>query len=167
MADNDNELELDVGEEGGGKLKIIIIVVVALLLGGGGAFFFLSGGDEEAAAESPEQEAAKQKQPAIYVGVPEAIISPIKGQTRNRMVQIKMSLMVRGAESEDLVKTHMPRLKNDLLTLVSGADADEVIKPEGRLKLQEDALKVVQDTMTQLEGEPHIEKVLFVSFVMQ
>ncbi len=168
MADNETELELDVGEEsGGGKLKIIIIVAVALILAGGGAFFFLSGGDEAAEAETVEENGAKQKQPAIYVGVPEAIISPLKGKTRNRMVQIKMSFVVRGSQSASLVKTHMPRLKNDLLTLVSAADADEVIKPEGRLKLQQEALKVVQATMTQLEGNPHIEKVLFVSFVMQ
>jgi flagellar FliL protein len=171
MAEKENELELEVGEKGGGKLKIIIIGVVALLLGGAGAFFFLSGDDQAEAATEEQggtsQEQAVVKEPAIYVGVPEAIISPVKGKTRTRMVQIKMSFMVRGAESEERVKTHMPRLKNDLLSLVSAADADEIIKPEGRQKLQQQALEVVQNTMTELEGKPYIEKVLFVSFVMQ
>jgi flagellar FliL protein len=171
MAEKENELELDVGEKSGGKLKIIIIVVVALLLGGAGAFFFLGGDDKtetggEGETGTPE-EVTPTKEPAIYVGVPEAIISPVKGKTRTRMVQIKMSFMVRGAESEERVKTHMPRLKNDLLALVSASSADEIITPEGRQKLQQQALEVVQNTMTELEGKPHIEKVLFVSFVMQ
>ena len=78
-----------------------------------------------------------------------------------------MSFVVRGPESEDKVKKHMPRLKNDLLTLVSQSKADVIITPEGRNKLQQDLLTVVQQTMTQLEGDNHIEKVLFVSFVRQ
>ncbi len=165
MAEDDLELEV---EEKSGKTKMIIIIVVSvLLLGAGAAAFFLLSGDD---ADTPVQDAAEVediKEPAVYVGVPEAIISPLKGSRRNRMVQIKVSFMVRGVESEDIVKMHMPRLKNDLLTLVSRQDADVIIKPEGRHQLQKDALVAMQETMTEIDGKPHIEKVLFVSFVMQ
>ena len=123
---------------------------------------FTDNGEDDA-----EEEAAAAKEPPIYVGVPEAIISPIKGKRKERLVQIKMSFMVRGASGEEAVKKHMPRLKNDLLSLVSRAQADELIKPDGRHKLQEDSLQVVRDAMKQLEGKEYVEKVLFVSFVMQ
>jgi flagellar FliL protein len=169
MAEEEQELELDVEEGGGSKKKLIIIIAAAVLLLGGGAAFFFIGGDDTAAADEQTEEQTEQeaKLPAIYVGVPGAIISPIKGERKDRMVQIKMSFVVRGPESEDKVKKHMPRLKNDLLTLVSQSKADVIITPEGRNKLQQDLLTVVQQTMTQLEGDNHIEKVLFVSFVMQ
>ncbi|WMS87680.1 flagellar basal body-associated FliL family protein [Pleionea litopenaei] len=169
MAEEEQELELDV-EEKGGKGKLIIIIAAAVVLIGGGiaAWLFLGGDDEPVQEEvSEEQQQEPEKGPAIYVGVPEAIISPLSGNSRNRMVQIKVSFVVRSPESEDVVKKHMPRLKNDLLTLVSGANADEIITPEGRQKLQQDCLKTAQQTMVTLEGAEHIEKVLFVSFVMQ
>ncbi len=168
MAENE-ELELDVdGKQGGKKWLLIIIVgVVALALGIGAAFFFLAGDDEASQPDSEETAENTPKQPAIYVGVPGAIISPISGDSRDRMVQIKISFMVRGKEAEDKVKKHMPRLKNDLLTLVSQSNADVILKPEGRSTLQENCLKTVQETMTELEGNPYVEKVLFVSFVMQ
>ncbi|MEE4245120.1 MAG: flagellar basal body-associated FliL family protein [Kangiellaceae bacterium] len=168
MADESQDLELDV-EGGGSKTKLFLIIGAAVaLLGGAAAFFFLSG-DDDSAGDSAEtsEEVEEIKEPAIYVGVPEAIISAIKGNKKDRMVQIKMSFLVRGAEAEEAVKKHMPRLKNDLLLLVGQQIADDIITPDGRNTLQEKALTVVQETMTQLESKPMIEKVLFVSFVMQ
>ncbi|WP_444994693.1 flagellar basal body-associated protein FliL [Aliikangiella sp. IMCC44359] len=177
MANDDQDLELDVegGVEsgGGGKSKLIIIIIVAavLLLGGGVAAYFLLGSDEtsDATAETSEEgeKVEVNKEPAIYVGVPEAITSNIPGQSKSRTVQIKMSFMVRGDEAEDNVKTHMPQLKNDILMLVSQQSADELKTPEGRIKLQEQALETVQTTLKDLVGEPTVEKVLFISFVMQ
>ncbi|WP_144395180.1 flagellar basal body-associated FliL family protein [Pleionea sediminis] len=164
----DEELALD-GEEGKGGNKWLIIIIVgvaALGLGVGAAWFFLSG-DDSGEATTVDAEAEPKKEPAIYVGVPGAIISPIKGDKRDRMVQIKISFLVRGIEAEDKVKKHMPRLTNDLLTLVSQANADVIIKPDGRQTLQDNALLKVQETMTEVEGQPFVEKVLFVSFVMQ
>lgn len=172
MADEEQELELEV-EDGGSKSKLWIIigaVTVALIIGVGGTWFFLSGDDSEAVTTDGDETAdatAEVKAPAIYIGVPEAIVSPVKGEARDRMVQIKMSFVVRSPESEDLVKKHMPRLKNDLLMLVSAANADRIITPEGRNELQQQCLDVVQKTMQQVEGAEHVEKVLFVSFVMQ
>ena len=83
------------------------------------------------------------------------------------MCKIKMSFMVRGSKAVDTVKRHMPQLKNDVLMLVSLQSADELQTPEGRKKLQEQALETVQATLTELTGEPTVEKVLFISFLMQ
>ncbi|NVJ60328.1 MAG: flagellar basal body-associated FliL family protein [Gammaproteobacteria bacterium] len=172
MADEEQELELEV-EGGGGKSKMLLIIIGAvavLLIGAGAAWFFLSGeddsGDSPDSTETTEQ-VDEVKAPAIYIGVPEAIVSPVAGESKDRIVQIKMSFVVRSPESEDLVKKHMPRLKNDLLMLVSASSADRIITPEGRNELQTKCLEVVQQTMKQLEGAEHVEKVLFVSFVMQ
>ena len=172
MAD-DKGLEIEEGAEegksGGSKMMIIIAV---LLIAGGAAAFFLIGGDDGEAAESSEtgaENVAEEtvKEPPQYVGVPQSITSNLPGASRNRTVQIKMSFMVRGNDAVDAVKMHMPRLKNDVLMLVSQQSADELMKPDGRIALQEKALETVQATLTELVGEPTIEKVLFVSFVMQ
>lgn len=173
MANEDQDLELDIEEatEGGGKSKLIIIAAAVFLIGGGAAAFFLidSGSDDTAqeVQENTEEGAEVAKGPATYVGVPEAITSNIPGKNRNRTVQIKMSFMVRSSDAEDAVKMHMPQLKNDVLMLVSQQSADELKTPQGREKLQQQALETVQSTLTNLVGEPTVEKVLFISFVMQ
>ena len=168
---DDDEQEQDESEEGGGSKKLIIIIAAAvLLIGGGVAAFFLLSGDSDTPEESEEvadEEVVVEKGPAIYVGVPNAITANIPGSKKNRTVQIKMSFLVRSEEAKDAVKLHMPQLKNDVLMLVSQQNADELKVPDGRIKLQEESLKTVQKTLTDLVGEPTVEKVLFVTFVMQ
>lgn len=176
MAEDDQDLELDLeeGEEGeessGGSKKLIIIIVAAvLLIGGGAAAFFMMGDDsaEVAESENPDGEIVEEKGPAIYVGVPNAITANLPGDKRGRTVQIKISFLVRSAEAKDHIRQHMPQLKNDILMLVSQKNANELKLPEGRQKLQAEALTTVQKSLTELVGEPTVEKVLFVSFVMQ
>lgn len=176
MANEDQDLEKDIeGEEGpaagsGSKKMLIIIIVAVLLAAGGGAFFLLSGDPPAETDENGEQvveEKKVDKGPAEYVGVPESITSNLPGKEKNRTVQIKMSFVVRSEDAREAVRTHMPRLKNDVLMLVSQQSADELLTPEGRTLLQQKSLQTVQATLTDLVGKPTIEKVLFISFVMQ
>jgi len=176
--DQDLELDLEEGddaedegsEEGAGSKKLIIIIAAAvLLIGAGVAAFFLLSGDEtpETDEEVAGEEVIEEKGPAIYVGVPNAITANLPGDKKSRTVQIKMSFLVRSEEAKQNVKQHMPQLKNDVLMLVSQKSAEDLKLPEGRQKLQEEALKTVQKTLTDLVKDPTVERVLFVSFVMQ
>lgn len=172
MANEDQDLELDLDQEknsAGGKSKKFIIIGVAavLLIGGGVAAFFMLGGDDTNSADTQGETVEEEKLPAQYVGVPEAITSNLSGKGRSRTVQIKMSFMVRSDDAKHVVKKHMPQLKNDVLMLVSQQSAEELKTPEGRIALQQKSLETVQATLVDLVGEPTIEKVLFISFVMQ
>ena len=177
MAEDDQDLELDLedgegedGESSGGSKKLIIIIVAAvLLIGGGAAAFFMMGDDSSNSADSdnPDEEVVEEKGPPIYVGVPNAITANLPGDRKSRTVQIKMSFLVRSEAAKDHIKQHMPQLKNDVLMLVSQKNAASLKLPEGRQELQAEALATVQKTLTDLVGEPTVEKVLFVSFVMQ
>ena len=174
MAQDDQDLELDVeaggegeGEKGGSKKLIIIIAVVVLLLGGGVAAFFLMGDSDEAPAVDEEGEVTEEKAPAIYVGVPNALTANLPGSKKSRTVQIKLSFVVRSEDAKQVVKQHMPQIKNDILMLLSQKNADELKTPEGYEKLKEETLTTVQTSLTNLVEDPTVEKVLFVSFVMQ
>ncbi|MFT6734750.1 MAG: flagellar FliL protein [Polaribacter sp.] len=170
MANDEADLENDVDEEDeakGGSKKLIIIIAAVVLIGGGAAAFFLIGGDSEESAEGETVEEVVEVKEAIYVGVPNAITANLQGAKRARTVQIKMSFLVRSEEAKSNVKTHMPQLKNDVLMLVSQKNADDLKLPDGRQKLQQEALETVQKTLTGLVKDPTVEKVLFVSFVMQ
>lgn len=169
MAD-DSELTLK--EKGGGKKKLILIAVAALVLIGGavGAWLMLSGpakpSVEETTKAAPAQ-AEPQRQHALYVGMPRPFVFNVSGQDRDRLVQIKVQLMVRGGASEALAKQHIPLIEGTLLRVFSAASAEQLMTFEGKEKLRTDALAETQRVLKELTKENVVEQVLFTGFVMQ
>jgi len=168
-------------EEGGGskKMLIIIIAVVVLLAGGGAAFFLLSGGDEppaETIGEDVEESVADAEQEsgdpaevgdAFYVGMPRPFVFNVPGYGRDRLVQIKVQLLVRGGEDDTATRKHIPLIEDTLLQVFSASNAEKLATFAGKQELRADALEAVQKAMEPIVGKPLIEKVLFIGFVMQ
>jgi len=178
----ENELELD---NAGGKKKkmIMIIAVVAILaIGGGAAFFFMGssddvastevtdgseGGTEGEVSEGGQESASVGVGTAIYVSMPRAFRFNVPGASRDRFVEIRVQLLVRGGENEESARKHIPLVESTLLSVFSLANADDLATSAGKMSLKEDALAEVQKTLTDIEGSKVIEKVLFTGFVMQ
>ncbi len=100
MAEEDLGTEAPKGKK---KLLIIIIAAVVLLAGGGGAAFFMmgSGGEEAAAdAEQKTEQVAAPTDPVSYVNIAQPFVFNVTGDAKDRLVQIKVQLMVRGSENE-------------------------------------------------------------------
>lgn len=162
----------DGAENGGGKKKLIIIIaLVVLLLGGGaGAWFFLMGDDEpeaETADASPAVEQAMPTGPAYYVILPQPFIFNVTGDKRDRLVQVKVQLMVRGDSNESQANQHIPLIESTLLQTFGAATVEQLRTPTGRADLRQQALSSVQDAMTKVSGQKVVERVLFTGFVMQ
>ncbi|MBQ1783402.1 MAG: flagellar basal body-associated protein FliL [Gammaproteobacteria bacterium] len=178
MAEENLELELDDGKAKKKKLIIIIAVVVAVLaLGGGGAFFFLAGDDPAAVAEGevavdgesaavPEA-TGPQAGAAIYVAMPRPFIFNVPGSRRERLVQIKVQLLVRGAANDTLARKHIPLIESTLLGVFARTSADVLATIEGKENLRMEALVGVREGLKKLEGKDVVEEVLFTGFVMQ
>ncbi len=120
MAD-DKETELELDKSAGNKKKKIIIIVAAvvvLALGGAGAFFFLGGDSEPTSAEidaaldsTPSSSKAKAEEEemqtgtAMYVPMPRPFRFNIPGAARDRFVEIRVQLLVRGGDNEMALAT--------------------------------------------------------------
>ncbi|MEJ2764148.1 flagellar basal body-associated protein FliL [Photobacterium sp. MCCC 1A19761] len=162
----------DGAENGGGKKKLIIIIaLVVLLLGGGaGAWFFLTG-DEEPEAETaealPQVQQPAQVGPAYYVILPQPFIFNVTGDKRDRLVQVKVQLMVRGDDNESQANQHIPLIESTLLQTFGAATVEQLRTPTGRADLRQQALASVQDAMVKVSGQKVVERVLFTGFVMQ
>jgi len=173
MAEQENDLTLEEGEgKGGNKMMIIIIAAVVLLLGAGAAFFFLMG-DEDAPAD-PEAAQARQAPPqsaevgsAKYVSMPRPFTFNVPGTTRDRLVQIRVQLMVRGDNNEELAQRHIPLIEGTLLKAFSTANADDLATTAGKDALKLKAAKDVQKAVIDVAGSKIVEEVLFTGFVMQ
>ncbi|KUI98857.1 flagellar basal body-associated protein FliL [Vibrio sp. MEBiC08052] len=168
MADENGVAENASG--GKKKLLIIIIALVVLLLVGGGAAFFMMGSDEESPTAEPEQSVAKvdtKSEPVAYVSLPQPFVFNVTGDKRDRMVQIKVQLMVRGSENENQARYHSPLIESSLLSTFASATVEQLRSPNGRIELRDRATKDIQTALSKAVGEPVIERVLFTDFVMQ
>jgi len=163
-------------EDGGKKRKMIIIIVVVVLLlaAGGGAFFFMGDSEEAMPAQGTASEtgdiaetAAFTASTALYVAMPRPFVFNVAGSTRDRLVEIRVQLMVRGSDYEEQVKAHIPLIEGTLLSAFSMASADDLVTEAGKITIRDSALKAVQKKMQEITGKQMVEQVLFTGFVMQ
>ncbi|MBQ4837024.1 flagellar basal body-associated protein FliL [Pseudoalteromonas luteoviolacea] len=170
------ETDLEIEETGGSKKKLIIIAAAVVILGGVAAFFLLSGGDEEEASLEEEATAVQEDLSeqnsaemgsALYVAMPRPFVFNVPGASRDRIVQIKVQLLVRGDVNEEVAKKHIPLIEGTLLSVFSTTTADELSTSAGKETLRLTALDKVQAAMEGVEGSKVIERVLFTGFVMQ
>ncbi len=171
------EEELQMEEGGKGKM-IIIIVVAVLIIGGGAAAYFLLGGSDEPQMEetmeaSPGGETSApvmtntNKGTALYVAMPRPFVFNVPGQGRDRLAQIKVQLMVRGTDNEELAKMHIPLIEGTLLKVFSSANADDLVTEAGKVSLRDQSAREVQKVLSETVGNEIVEQVLFTGFVMQ
>ncbi|KOO07025.1 flagellar basal body-associated protein FliL [Vibrio hepatarius] len=154
--------------KGKSKLIIIIVAAVVLLLGGGGAAFFLLGSDDGASGDNAaQQELVTPAEPVAYVNIAQPFIFNITGDKRDRLVQIKVQLMVRGTENENLARYHSPLVESTLLSTFASATVEQLRSANGRIELRDKATDDIKASLNRAVGQPVIERVLFTDFVIQ
>jgi len=186
MADekeNAKEGELELDNSGKKKKIMIIIIAVVVLLGGGaGGYFFFMGGSDSGASQADidaaldsdsgelpvaEVDSGAQLGSALYVPMPRPFRFNVPGAARDRFVEIRVQLLVRGGDNEENAKMHIPLIESTLLGIFSQANADDLATSAGKTSLKQKSLAAVQKIMTDIEGNKTVEKVLFTGFVMQ
>ena len=173
------EANLEIEDGSKSKKKLIIIIIAAVLVIGGAAGFFLMSGSDAAPETLADESVASATETAdvsgsgakvgsaLYVAMPRPFIFNVPGASRDRIVQIKVQLLVRGDVNEETAKKHIPLIEGTLLGVFSTTTADELGTSEGKETLRVAALDKVQTALTDVEGSKVIERVLFTGFVMQ
>lgn len=141
------------------KKMLILIVLVVVLLGliAGGAFMLL--GKKKAAADGEEEEvaeethAAAKKWPAFDPSKP-PVFMPLEPFTVNlqpengeQFLQVVASVRVIDMTVGDTVKTFMPQIRHEVLSLLAGKKASEITTPEGREDLAEEMKEIMNDVL--------------------
>ena len=157
-----------------GKMKLIIIIVIAVLLAIGlsvGATLFFLGKDDDGADKAKTKAAAASaaavKLPAIYEELAPAFVVNFNHQGRARYMQVSVTLMTRDQKALDVLKVHMPVLRNRLVMLFSGQDFATLITPVGKEMLRQQATASVQELEQKETGKVSVEQVLFTNLVLQ
>jgi len=182
MADaKEEELELD--SAGGGKKKLIMIIagVVLLAAAGAGVFFFMSDdkptaaqvdaglsvGEDGKILEVESASSSAKIGTAIYVPMPRPFRFSVPGAARDRFVEIRAQLLVRGSDDEEAAKKHIPLIESTLLAVFSQSNADDLSTSAGKVSLRQKTLAEIKKVLMDIEGSTIVEEVLFTGFVMQ
>lgn len=161
------------------KLLIIILaaLLLVLLLGGGAAAFLImkknaaeGGGEEEVAHETVKSSKKKVEKEAlpVYVAM-DAFTVNLAPEAGEQYVQLVLSVEVEDAHTGDKIKTFTPKIRNNVMLLLSGKKASELLTKEGKEKLAEE----IRDQMNEIlapgakKDEAPVKEVLFTSFIIQ
>lgn len=181
MADEEEILAVEDQTTDGGKRKKLMMVagavVLLLLVVGGGAFWFLSGGDEtELALEDGEVAEVAETAGGLFSSGPEKaiyhklrpnFITTFEANSKQRYVQLEVTLVARDQKVVSALITHKPLIRNALVMLFAEQDYLTLQTQEGKAALRDAAVERVQGILQQEMGMPGIEQVLFTEFVMQ
>lgn len=160
--------------------KLLIIVaaalVVILLIGGAGAFLLMKkhsaeeGEDEEAVTEtakSSKKKGGKESVP-VYIAMDAFTVNLIP-ESGEQFLQLILSVEVADMPAGDRIKTYTPKIRNNVMMLLSGKKASELLTKEGKEKLAGE----IRDQMNEVLApdakgdDAPVREVLFTSFIIQ
>lgn len=159
-----------------GKLLVIIIVVLLLvIIGGAAAFFLLKGsdeaGDEEEVAhevKKPKKKKGEKEAPPVYLPMDRFTVNLIP-ETGDQYLQVEISVEMEDAHEGEKLKLHMPKLRNQVMLLLSSKKASELNAKEGKETLAKEMRAQINKVLdsTAKDGEGPVKEVLFTSFIIQ
>ncbi|MFT6985371.1 MAG: flagellar FliL protein [Psychromonas sp.] len=176
MAEEEQEdlsLQAEEVPQGAGKKKLIIIIIAAVLVLAAALttyFLFFNGGGEVTTEQTEEQMPAEDTNEIIastYVAMPRPFVFNVQDGKRDRLVQIKVQLMVHGSGNADLAKKHIPLLEGTLVRVFGAATIDQLRSPAGKTQLRVASLEALNAATSQVEQKALIDAVLFTGFVLQ
>ncbi len=181
----------------GGKKKLILIVAVlaVLLAAGGGAAFFMMKKNAAAAAAAAEEEEGGEaaadkhggktakadiKHAPAFVPLDPFTVN-LADREAERYAQIGMTFELADAKAGDLLKAYMPAIRNNILLVLAGKTAGQLMEHDGKVQLAEEvraaALKPLGYAVTASAAtkkskaadaeEPPIRAVHFSNFIIQ
>lgn len=120
---------------------------------------------QEVAAEKP---AAKPPAPAIYLKMDPQMVVNFDANSEVKFLAVDMEFMAREQEVIDNLNRNMPKLRNNILMLISNRDYKTLMTREGKDQLRAEALSEARKVLKQETGSgDKLEDLFFTSFVVQ
>jgi flagellar FliL protein len=176
------EAKSDSGEKKSSKKLILIIGLVVLLLGGAGAggwYFFMNKPAEDAghqaeaekheeAAKHEEEHAEEVVEPDVYFEIKEPFLVNFPPGSGVKIIKISLTVLVKGEASVEILKKHMPMVRNNLLMAITSIGAEKAKTLEGKKELQALMLSETGKVMEKMNNNKNpVKDVYFTDFVMQ
>jgi len=145
----------------GKKERVMLIAIVAVLVaGGGGAWYFMRPHNEHDAAKPAAEN------PPVFVQLEQFTVN-LQPEQGDQFLQTALTLKVADNETVDLLKLHMPELRNRILLLLSSKKASQIVTLEGKQHLAEEITTQARLPFSPGGTPQAVSTVLFTSLVIQ
>jgi flagellar FliL protein len=104
--------------------------------------------------------------PTIYFPIDPPIVVNFEDESAVRFLQVTMELSAHDQKAIDGVQKNLPRIRNNLLLLISNRDYHSLMSRTGKEKLRQESLEEVQGILKK-DGSAPIDDLLLTSFVVQ
>lgn len=140
-----------------GKLMMAIVAGVVMLGAGAGgtAWYFNQIHDSPAAPKPP-----------VFVSLDPFIVN-LQSEYSDQHLQTSLTLKVLDDATVDLIKLHMPEVRNRILLVLSSKSAAQILTAEGKRKLAAELASEINQPFVEAGSAQSVENVLFTSFVIQ
>ncbi len=141
-----------------------------LILGGGVAFLLIKKNKTQDGEEAKAAVEKTKQAPPVYVPL-DAFTVNLVPENGEQFLQILISVEVADAHVGDRLKLYTPKLRNNVMLLLSSKKASELVSREGKENLAKDIRDLMNKVLGQEGGdhekEPPVREVLFTSFIIQ
>lgn len=160
------------------RFKVILIagigVVLLLIIIGVAAVMLMPSdeGDEEAAPSGTDAKAAAAAAaaPPVFMEIDTFTVN-LLSEGGDQYLQLAVTLELAGPEVADKVRLYMPRLRNQVMLLLSGKKPAELASKEGKeslaRELRDEINSVIAPSAPGAKPESPVRAVLFTSFIVQ
>ncbi|MCS7278858.1 MAG: flagellar basal body-associated FliL family protein [Thermodesulfobacteriaceae bacterium] len=126
-----------------GKKRLLVFAVIGLLvigLAGVGFFIFLSakGGEKK-------EKVGKKDKDSILIDL-DPIVVNLLDPTGKRYLQIRLSLEVGDKKIEEIVKKKDSKIKDVIISYLSGKTVEDVLKPTAKEEIKRELLQKINHT---------------------
>ena len=149
-------------EQKSGKGRLVLIITACALLlgaGGGGAGWYFSQVYNGTGALS-------KPKPPLFLNL-ETFTVNLQPEHSDQHLQTNLTLKVEDESAADLIKLHMPEVRNRVLLLLSSKTAAQISTVEGKKKLASELTGEINHQFNEGRVTESVENVLFTSFVIQ
>ncbi|WP_116474224.1 flagellar basal body-associated protein FliL [Zobellella maritima] len=156
--------------KGKGKTKWLIALMVLIMVAvtGVNAYFLLQNlNNAQTGTDTAENKAAKRAAEPIFVKIAPFTVNLQPDRYGPRLLYTGLTLLVGNSDTEAQLASHMPQVRNRLLLLLSGQQADTLTSASGKQQLAQSILEQLRRPMTDAQPELLIDDVLFTEFIVQ
>lgn len=166
----------------GGSKKMLIMIVVAVLLTAvmaGAVTWFLLGhkkedpakggkkGHEVVASEAHAETGHEEGAAPVFQPI-EPIVVNLTGGTESSVMRVAITVQLSNEKDKEKLAAYTPKIQGDLMLLFSSKTQEELLTPEGKVKLIEETKKTINMALGAKKPESGMVKaVSFTEMIIQ
>ncbi len=149
---------------GGKKLMLVIgaLVGVVLLLAGAVGYLFLAHGNGESKPKA--EEAAAAPVAPTFSKIDTFVVNLSDPGT---MLQTELQVELGKPGDAELISAYMPRIRSNLILLLSSKTSADVATAEGKARLKAQIRSVINESLADSGHADVVRSVVFTSFIVQ